>query len=191
MANKVVFVAGSPGAGKTTIIQRVAANKGYKVVNVGGLMTKIAVKKDYVKDRDQIRYLDRKRFEELQVLAFKEVSKMNGNIILDTHATIEQNGRYLPGISIGHTKHLGGLAALVYIDALTNDITKRRKGDSTRRRENEKRELIDVQRLMNVSLLSACSSYLNLPFYVIFNEQGKLNRSVQSMKVHLKEVFGV
>ncbi len=131
------------------------------------------------------------RFNEVQIAAFKEISKMEGNIILDTHATVEQNGRYLPGITFGKSSHLETLVAFIYIDALTEDIAKRRKGDKTRRRENERLELVDVQREINISILSACSAYLDVPLYVVFNEQDALEASVDELGVHLKEICGV
>jgi len=190
MTNKIVFICGSPGAGKSSVIEGISHNKSYRIINVGTLMIETAIAKGYAKDRDDIRSLPKERFNELQIMAFKEVSKMGGNIILDTHATVEQNGRYLPGVTFGHREHLKGLSAFIYIDALTQDISRRRKDDKTRRRENERLEMIDVQREINISILSACSASLDLPLYVVFNEQGELDRSVKELKVHLKEIFG-
>ena len=190
MTNRIVFICGSPGAGKTTIIGGISPNRNYKVVNIGTLMTELAIKRGYAKNRDDLRLLERAKFDTLQIDTFKRVSKMEGNIVLDTHATVEQNGRYLPGISIEHTAYLKGLAGLVYIDALTHDISRRRKDDKTRRRENERLELVDVQRLINISVLSACSSHFNLPLYIVFNEQGELERSISQLKTHLKDIFG-
>ena len=97
----------------------------------------------------------------------------------------------MPGIALPHCKYLKTLVGFIYIDALTNDIAKRRKDDKTRRREDERLELIDVQRLINVSILSACSTYFNLPLYVVFNEQGKLNSTMKQFKADLRERFGV
>lgn len=190
MSSKIVFVCGSPGAGKSSIIEGIAPNKKYKVVNVGTLMTDTAVKNGLVKTRDELRFLDKEKLNGLQIKVFKEVTEMSGNIILDTHATVEQNGRYFPGISVEHTPHLDKLVAFIYIDSLTQDIAKRRKGDRTRRRENERLELIDVQREINLSIISTCSTFLNVPLYVVFNEQGALDASIKQFKSHLKDIFG-
>lgn len=191
MSNKIVFVCGSPGAGKSSVINGIPANNGYKIVNVGNLMEEVAIEKGYAKDRDELRFVSKERYDELQITVFRKISEMEGNIVLDTHATVEQNGRYMPGITFGKSAHLKSLAAFVYIDALTKDIEERRRGDKTRRRENERPELLDVQREINMSILSACSAYLDVPFYVIFNEHGKLENSVRELNVHLKDVFGV
>jgi adenylate kinase len=191
MPNRIVFVCGSPGAGKSTIVNRLAKNKSYKVLNIGTLMTQRAIAKGYIEDRDELRFLSRERMNELQVEIFRAVSKMRGHILLDTHATVQQNGRYMPGIAISNIENLKTLVGFVYIDALTRDIAKRRKSDRTRRRENERPELIDVQRLINISILSTCSTYLNLPLYVVFNEQGKLEESMKQARAQISKVFGI
>ncbi|MDE1870645.1 MAG: AAA family ATPase [Candidatus Micrarchaeota archaeon] len=190
MANKIVFVCGSPGAGKSTIVNSIAKDRKYKVLNMGTLMMDIALSKKYVKDRDELRFMSRERVNELQILTFQRISKMNGNIILDTHATVEENGRYLPGFAVSHINHLKRLVGFVYIDSLTSDIAKRRKSDRTRRRENERLDFIDVQREINLSILSTCSTYFDMPLYVVFNEQGKLRESIKQTKSHLKDIFG-
>lgn len=191
MPTKIVFVCGSPGAGKSTIVNSMAENKKYRILNVGTLMMESAVKSGYVKDRDELRFLGNKRLNELQINVFKSISKIGGNVILDTHATVEQNGRYQPGITIENMKYLNTLVGFIYIDSLTEDIAKRRKSDRTRRREHERPELIDVQRLINISILSACSTYLDLPLYVVFNDQGKLEESIGQIKEHMGDLFGV
>jgi len=191
MPNKIVFICGSPGAGKSTILGMLSKQKKkYRVLNVGTLMTDLATKKGIVKDRDDLRFLPGPTLSGIQAKVFDKISAMNGTIILDTHATVEQNGRYLPGISIENVKHLHRLVGFAYIDSLTSDIEKRRKSDRTRRRENERPELIDVQRLINVSILSTCATYLNLPLFVVFNEQGKLNQSVKMLRTHLEKLYG-
>lgn len=190
MSNKIVFVCGSPGAGKSSVVSGVEENKNYKIVNVGTLMTEMAIAAEHIKNRDEIRFMDKKSFNELQIQAFKQISKMDGNIILDTHATVEQNGRYLPGITIGHRQHLEGLVGFIYIDALTQDIARRRKSDTSRRREHERLELIDVQREINLSIMATCSTVMDLPLYVVFNEQGELEKTIKEFAVQLKDIFG-
>ncbi len=189
MPNKIVFLCGSPGAGKSTVISMLSKDIKYTVINVGTLMTDLAKKKGVVTDRDELRFLPGGTLSNLQIQVFDDISKMSGNIILDTHATVEQNGRYLPGVSIESVQHLHKLIGFVYIDSLTSDIEKRRKED-TRRRENERPELIDVQRLVNISIMSTCATYFDLPLFVVFNEQDKLEESVNMLRVHLEKLYG-
>lgn len=191
MPNKIVFVCGSPGAGKSTLVNRLAKNKNYKVLNAGNLIMEHAIKKGHVKNRDELRFLSNKETSALRAEILVEISKINGNVILDSHATVQQNGRYLPGITAHDVKNLKNLVGIVYVDSITKDILKRRVDDKTRRRENEIPDLIDVQRLINISIISAYSTDFNIPLYVVFNQQGKLATSLRQITSHMKDAFGV
>ena len=189
MARKVVLVAGSPGAGKTSVLAGVTSDK-YKKVGMGTLMLEEAARLGYAKDRDYLRFMDVDKLHELKLAALKRIAKMEGNIIIDTHASVEHNARYVPGITFKDIENLKDLSAIIYIDSFTEDIVARRSGDSTRKREDERLELIDIQRLINVSVLSTCASCLGIPIYVVLNMQDKLNDSINEMKSHLVSVFG-
>ncbi|MGC8687309.1 MAG: AAA family ATPase [Candidatus Micrarchaeia archaeon] len=186
---KFVIIMGSPGAGKSTLIDNL--NDKYKVVNVGSLMLKHALALHYVTDRDEIRYLDKTRMDKLRFMAFDDIKKMEGKILIDTHASVEQNGRFAPGTPKEALKRIGltRIKALIYIDASTKDIILRRKSDKSRRREMEPEILIDTQRMINIALLSAYSSDLNIPLYIIFNKQGKIKESASELAKHILDAF--
>lgn len=191
MSNRIVIVASSPGAGKTTIISSVAGNGRYTIVNMGTLMLDIAMKGGYVEHRDQLRFLPNETMTALRNAAFKHIAQLPGRVIVDTHASVEQNGRYLPGLPVDAVNLLkGGLAGFIYIDASTEDVMKRRKSDKTRKRENEDSALVDLQRLINIAALSHYSSHFNVPLYVIINRQNQLGISVESFRGKIKEIFG-
>ena len=139
MVKNIILVAGSPGAGKTTILKQVA----------GSFESKI-----------------------------------------DTHASVGENGRYLPGFPVSFLEKLGHVRGLIYIDATTKDIMEHRKVDGTRKRENDDAPTIDAQRLINISMLSFASAYLNIPFYVVINRHGDLENTVEEIKKRIKEVVG-
>ena len=190
MANRIVIVAGSPGAGKTSVLRGVEKDKNYKIINIGDLMIKRAMMKDYISDRDQLRTLNNKISTELRSYAFGRVSKMSGNLLLDTHTSIETRGRYIPGLPLDIVRRMKGLVAFIYVDASTEEIVMRRRADKSRKREEEDRVLIDIQRLINMSVLLSYSSYLNIPLYVIINRQNMLEKSVNQLKKHLNDIFG-
>ncbi len=190
MANRIAFVAGSPGAGKTSVLRGIGNYNGAKVLNMGSMILELAVKKRLVKNRDEIRYMKSGNITGLRREVLEKIAKMDGNIIIDTHASVEEGGRYVPGLSMSDLKIIKGLRGFVYIDAFTEDIVRRRKMDRKRKRENERLELIDMQRLMNVSILSSCASYLNVPLYVVLNKQGELGSSLTQLRKHLAEIFG-
>jgi adenylate kinase len=190
MAKNIILVAGSPGAGKTTILKQVAGSFDSKIANMGTMMFEVGQKLGYVTDRDQLRFLSLKKFNEVRNKALDEIEKMSGNIIIDTHASVGENGRYLPGFPVSFLEKLGHVRGLVYIDATTKDIIQHRKGDGTRKRENDDAPTIDAQRLINISMLSFASAYLNIPFYVVINRHGDLERTVEEIKTRIHEVVG-
>ncbi len=192
MANRIIIVTGTPGAGKTTAItnsEGITKVK-YKDVTIGTLMEEIVKQKGWAKDRDEIRYLPNDKITELRKLAFAAIAAMNDNVVVDTHASIEQRGRYVPGLPTAETMLLkDGLRAIVCIDASTEDILIRRASDKNRKREVEDARLVDMQRVINLSSLSYYSQKLNIPLYVIDNKQDMLDATVKRFAEILEEVF--
>ncbi len=187
---KLVIVLGSPSAGKTAIVSSLSKDRRYKIINFGTVMYDLAIKKKFVKDRDKMRYLDLDKQTDLRDAAAEQVAKIDGNVVLDMHAVVEQHGRFFPGLPHYMMNHFRHISGLFYIDAETDDILARRKRDKTREREIESKWLIDTQRDINLSILSFYSTDLNIPLYIIDNEEGKLNQSVKTFKTHLEDAFG-
>jgi adenylate kinase len=190
MAKNIILVAGSPGAGKTTVLKGVVESFGAKIINMGSMMLQVAQTLGYAKDRDQLRFLGPKKFNEVRTKALNEIEKMDGNIIIDTHASVGENGRFMPGLPMSFLDHLGHVKGIVYIDATTKDIIAHRSIDSTRKREDDDAPTIDAQRLINISMLSFASSYLNVPLYVVINRHGDLDKAVEEIKRRIHEVIG-
>lgn len=188
-----VIVTGTPGAGKTTILESIADDKKYMLVSVGTLMLALASKEGFANERDDMRHKSsEKRTVDLRNMVFSKIAEMQGNVIVDTHASVESEGtgRYVPGLPLESLRLIKNLKGLIYIDAHTDRIMERRRADTTRKRREEDPALIDTQRLVNISALSYYSSYLNIPLYVIFNRQNMLEDSVERLKFCLKELFG-
>ncbi len=185
----IVIVAGTPGAGKTTIVDAVAKGK-YKSINIGDLMTEIAIRKKYCKTRDEVRYLSNEETVELRNHAIKHIAKMKGELIIDTHATVQQHWRFVPGIPISDLKLLRNVRGIIYIDVDIDTLIKRRKHDNWERtREDEDRSLIATQRTVNISVLAFTAAYLNIPLYIIDNKEGQFAESRKLFAAHLKDVF--
>lgn len=187
--NRIVLLTGSPGVGKSTLIKSIAENGKYKILNVGDVMLELAMKEGVVKNRDELRFLNDEGIRRLQDKTFIDIVHMEGNIILDTHASVESNGRFIPGVPLETMRIIRrSIKAMIYIDALTTEIMERATGDKHRLR-NTDRAFIDAQRRINLSILSMYSAYLNIPLYVIFNRQDRLQDSVKSLKEHLEQIF--
>jgi adenylate kinase len=190
MAKKIIIVAGSPGAGKTTLLSSFSGMKNVSVVNMGTLMLDFGLSKKYIKTRDEIRYLPNEKLSDLRNISLKKINSMDGTIILDTHASVGENGRYLPGLPIETLHTFKNISGLIYVDAETTDIMARRKNDKSRKREKEDEPMIDNQRLINLSTLTLASSYLNVPLFVVLNRKDGLERSIAEIKVRITEILG-
>lgn len=190
MADKVVIVSGVPGAGKSTVLKELSATTGVHVINMGTLMLEIAKEHGYLKGRDSLRFLSNKEISKLRLHAVKKIDLMAGKVVIDTHVTVGENGRYVPGLPDAALAKLENITGLIYIEAATKDIMERRKVDATRSRENEDELMVENQRQLNISMLSAASTYLNVPIFIVINRQGNLKKTVAEIKARLEEALG-
>jgi adenylate kinase len=185
----IIIVTGTPGAGKTTIVNALRDEKRYSVVAIGALMQEIAGKKVLTKNRDEIRYLSNSQITGLRTATFKQIAAMDGNVVVDTHASIAEHGRYVPGLPFYAMKLLKKTRALVYFDSTAEDIIARRSTDKSRRREAQETWEIDNQRIINISTLSYYAAYLNIPLYIISNKQGEMENAVRDFSRAVDEIF--
>ncbi len=93
----LVIVTGVPGVGKSTVMESVARSRGFKVVNFGTEMFRVAQAKGLVKDRDEMRRLPPGVQRDIQVGAARAIAAM-GDVFVDTHATVKTPAGYLPGM---------------------------------------------------------------------------------------------
>ncbi len=192
MPLKMVIVAGLSGAGKSTLLKRLGASaKRYKIVALGLLMKDEAAKRGIGAGQDTLKLLDNKRVSLLRGIAFKKVSKMNGNVVVDTHLSVEGANGFAPGLPSAVIHGLKGLAGMVYIDADSHEILKRRQKDKTiRNREQQSAASLDVQRAIDLSMLAHYAVELNIKCYVVRNREGKAEIAAMELSRALNDSFG-
>ncbi|RME79090.1 MAG: adenylate kinase [Methanobacteriota archaeon] len=168
-----VLIAGVPGAGKTTVINKL---KDYvsnlNIVNYGTVMFEIAKEKYSVESRDQLRKLSPEVQRELQKLAAEKIYKMEGDLVIDTHLAIKTPKGYMPGFP-AELLSLINPDILVLITAQPEEIWERRRRDEARTRDMD--SLIDIiqHERVNNAYLMAYSAISGSYALIVRNEEGK------------------
>ncbi len=165
-----VVVAGVAGVGKTTVLQIIEERYGVKVVNFGTQMLDIARKNLGIGDRDQLRKLPVARQIEIQKEASVVIGKMH-NVIIDTHMSIRSPDGYLPGLPEWVLRELK-ISAYYLIEADPVSILKRRKGDASRKRDDDTVETIQEHQNVNRYYAIAYSVYSGATVSFIENPDG-------------------
>lgn len=143
-----VIVSAVPGSGKTTIMRFVKERMpGVRIVNVGDMISKIAMEKLGIKDRDQLRHrLTIEQQRKFQEQTAKEIAKMkDADVIIDTHTSVKTPHGFFPGLS-EETAHRIKPDVIVFIEYEPRDVVRRRKNDDSRKRDDEsEREIAQHQ----------------------------------------------
>jgi adenylate kinase len=180
MPLKIVIVAGLSGAGKTTLLKRLSSSTiRYKVIALGMLMKEEAARRGIGAGQDTLKLLDNKK-----------VSRMNGNVVVDTHLSVEGDVGFAPGLPSSSMRSLKGLAGIVYVDADSSEIIKRRQKDMrTRDREHQSIASLDMQRAIDLSILAHYATELDIKCYVVRNREGFAGIAAKELGKALSDAF--
>lgn len=187
---KLIIFTGTPGSGKSTILERLS-EEGVKVVTMSSEMMKVLAAEGKAVDRDKIRMMTADEILNTRVKVVKKLIEEKKDAVIDTHASVKQGNRYVPGFSIDELKSIR-VTGLVYIDATSKDILSRRAKDTTRYRGDMgvTEAEIDEHRSINIAILSSFALLLGIPLYVVDNPEGKVDETAQEVKRIVLELFG-
>lgn len=190
MAGKKVIITGVPGVGKSTVVNEALSKlkeEGitYQSLNFGTFMFEVAQKEGYVKDRDEMRKLEKDLQKRLQQLAAKAIAQISGNIIIDTHASVRTPKGYLPGLPewVLH-EIMPDLIVLVETDG--DQILLRRLGDDTRERDMEGSGGIAEHQQFNRFFSAAYAMVTGCTVKIIHNPDFLLEKAVTDMAAVLR-----
>ena len=184
---KVVVIAGIPGSGSTTVLNKALESLDYINVNYGDVMIKIAQKESIVEDRDSLRKLTPDVQKEIQKNAAKSIREMaeSSNIIVDTHCTIKTPAGFLPGLPKWVLEELQP-DIFILIEADNDEILMRRLNDKTRTRDMEKIRDIGLHQEMNRAVAMAYAALTGATVKIIENHDNRLEEPVEDMINTLK-----
>jgi len=184
---KVVVVAGIPGSGSTTVLQHALKETDYVHLNYGDVMLEIAMEMELVEDRDSIRRLPPETQKEIQRKAAEtiRIRAEESNTIVDTHCTIKTPSGFLPGLPKWVLEALQP-DMFILIEADGDEILLRRVSDTTRTRDMERLQDINLHQEMNRATAMAYAVYTGATVKIIENHNNLLESSVEEMKKALK-----
>lgn len=187
--NKVILVLGSPGAGKTTLIEGIKSSGAHKlnIINIGTLMLEESEASGI--SRDKLRYLTTAKIRSLREKAFKRIGKMSGTIVVDTHATVEKGNKFIFGLPINNLPDMGNIAGIIYVDATPGELMRRRSSDTMRKRENDDIEVLNLQREINLAVLTMYGTTYDIPVYILHNKEGELNKAMSDFGRFVEDII--
>ncbi|WP_188595660.1 adenylate kinase [Thermocladium modestius] len=165
---KIVLVA-VPGAGKSTTLGLVKQRMpDVFIVNYGDVMLDIAKRMYGITHRDEMRRrIPVDEYRKVQELAAEEISKMQGDVIIDTHASIRVQGGFYPGLPDRIIAKLRP-DAIILLEFNPRDIIERRsKDESLRVREAEGEAEIEMHQLANRYYAFAAANAGECSVYVL------------------------
>ncbi len=186
------IVAGVSGAGKTTIVNKLKGRlrrDHLKVINFGTAMLTVAKREFDVRNRDELRYLERGKQLELQDKAIDlilEESETGRTIIIDTHFAIKTPNGYMPGLPMELLKKFEP-DILFLITARPEEIWERRMLDITRKRPNVSIDDIIEEEKVNISYLMAYSAISGAYAKIVKNATSKVDEAVDEILKTLTE----
>jgi adenylate kinase len=183
MSQRMVIIAGVPGAGKSSVLKVAHERRSdlFELVSFGSEMLKLCQNKGLVENRDQMRNLAHPLQKKLQIETAKIISSMDGNILLDTHCTIKTPAGYISGLTDEMLDILKP-AAFILVDAHEVEIRGRRKSDKTRPERTieafaDIREHQVINRAFATSFAQKCEALLK----IVQNNTGEFEQTVEEI----------
>ncbi len=170
-----LIVTAVPGAGKSTILKKIVEKiPDIKIVNFGDIMLEEASKKFSIYDRDELRKkMNFKDYRRLQEDAAKTMARIEGDLIIDTHAVVKTVYGYYPGLPSKVVEILNP-DAIVFLEFRPEDILARRMKDLSkdqvedrRVREIEKIEDVEEHQKISLEMASAAANHVSCYLYVL------------------------
>ncbi len=172
-------VTGVPGVGKTSVMEGVAKEKGFLIVNFGTVMFEVAKAEGLIEHRDELRKLKVEQQKHIQEKAAEKIHEM-GNVIVDTHCTIKTHGGYYPGLPEWVLRKLEPDRILL-VEASVEEIAHRRGRDKTRTRDADSEAEIDEHQMINRYVAMAYATISGASVKIVFNHDNGLDAAIKEV----------
>lgn len=178
---RVIIVTGIPGTGKTTVcneVVKLAEQNGKKieVMNYGSVMVELSRKSGKALHRDELRKSGLDFQRNVQAEAAKIISenatKVQGDLIVDTHMSIKTVDGYLAGLP-SHVLRLLNPEMLILVEAEPLEVLSRRVKDRSRKRDKAMEGEIAEEILFSRLMAAACAVLTGAAVKIVKNPAGK------------------
>ncbi|MCQ8893454.1 MAG: adenylate kinase [Methanolinea sp.] len=185
MTGRRVIVTGVPGVGKTTVVTgalKILEEEGihYKSLNFGTYMFETAVKQDLARDRDEMRRLPGDVQKALQQSAARAMAQEEGNLLIDTHASVRTPRGFLAGLPEWVLRELMP-DTIILVETDPDQILMRRLSDETRTRDREGSAAINDHQQFNRAIAASYSMFTGCTIKTITNADHLLDIAVREM----------
>jgi adenylate kinase len=185
-----VIVTGVPGVGKTTVVNGALARLkeegiSYESLNFGTFMYEVAQQDGIVKDRDEMRKLDRNQQKHLQQMAAHAMAQVAGNILIDTHASVKTPKGFLPGLPEWVLRELMP-DTIILVETDEDQILMRRLSDETRTRDREGSRAIALHQQFNRSIAASYAMITGCTIQIVTNADHLLDVAIEDMTSALR-----
>jgi len=178
---RVIVVTGIPGTGKTTVCDEVVklaqrTGKKVEVMNYGSVMVELSRKSGKSLHRDELRKSGLAFQRNLQAEAAKIISekttKVQGDLIVDTHMSIKTGDGYLAGLPF-HVLQLLNPEMFILVETEPLEVLSRRLKDKTRKRDKAMESGITEEILFSRLMAAACAVLTGASVKIVGNPSGK------------------
>jgi adenylate kinase len=169
-----IVIVGVPGVGKSTVVEGAKkAVKGSSVEVFGTAMFEEAMRRKWVKHRDEMRRLPVEKQKRLQQAAAARISREKGKVVfIDTHLFIRTPEGFWPGLPLRVIEPMKP-THLILVEASPGEIVSRRRNDTTRYRDEITEQEIAEELQLARSFLTTASLVSGAPMLFVTNGEGR------------------
>jgi adenylate kinase len=204
---KIILLA-VPGAGKSTIIQFVQKLRPYvKTIVYGDIMLEISQSHKHIHNRDDLRTLPISQQKQIQKEAAHHIASIEGDVIIDTHASVKTPVGYWSGLPANIIREIGP-DLIVLLEFNPDAVMNRRTKDMTIQqpiktksgiiitprpsRDHENPEEIELHQDINRHYAIASSHQIGCPLKIIdlrFPEEKAEEKAFHHTEVASQEII--
>jgi len=189
---RVIVLTGVPASGETTVTKKAIEKlerqgQPFKMVTYSDVMLDEALRRGWVKVRDDIRKLEPGQQRELQKIAARAIAQMATTaLVVDTHATVRTPRGYLPGLPTWVLDELKPELILI-VETAPSEIIRRRNADKSRQRDAQDAMAVQQHQDVNKAICMAYAAYSGATVKILQNPDGKLGEAVAELVLTLQE----